>query len=369
MLWEWLARVVSAKAMPEFATSTTMPALLQGHSSLRRLASTVSMAVQSRSPLRRPSALPAQPEGSRSTLVARLRVDLLPLHTQLCLPSIWRMLAACQALQTHQHRLVAVLTQQAVNSAGPAGAHPSTARHRPARCMLAACQAVQLCMLFMRCRGCCPAQISALVACGSGVVLAMGTAPCCPHTVVFLPCKRAPVWGCASWNYIEVGLIVQAAMHHPRRCLAGCTSGTSPSQETMLLQHHFLRQSLGMQQGPRLEVHPLPAQQCLLPFQQQVQLAKWTLKLGQGAARELPAPVQAKLWLKVKLCLRVARGASRQPQAPSQAWLRPAQGSQQQFLVQTLPMPVLAMRLGSRRLLVCLLPPQCRLPLSSRPVL
>ena len=110
--------------MPEFAKPTTTLDLLQGHSSLRRLASTVSMAVQSRSPLRRPSTLPAQPEGSRSTLVARLRVDLLPLHTQLCLPSIWHMLAACQALQTHQHRLVAVLTQQAVIAGGPAGAHP-----------------------------------------------------------------------------------------------------------------------------------------------------------------------------------------------------------------------------------------------------
>ncbi len=77
---------------------------------------------------------------------------------------------------------------------------------------------------------------------------------------------------------MEVGLFMQATMHHPRRWLAGCTSSTSPSQETMLLQHQFMRQSLRMQHGPRREVHPLPAQQCLLPSQRQVQLAEWTLK-------------------------------------------------------------------------------------------
>ena len=92
------------------------------------------------------------------------------------------------------------------------------------------------------------------------------SAPCCPHTVFFLACEPAPVWQCTSQNVFEVGLFMQATMHHPRGWLAGCTSGMSPSQETMLLQHQFLRQSQRMQHSPRRQVHPLPAQQCLLPF-------------------------------------------------------------------------------------------------------
>ena len=78
---------------------------------------------------------------------------------------------------------------------------------------------------------------SVLVACDGGVVQGKSSVLCCPCTALFLVCEPAPVWQRASRKYVEVGLFMQATMHHPRRWLAGCTSGMGPSQETMLLHH------------------------------------------------------------------------------------------------------------------------------------
>ena len=150
-----------------------------------------------------------------------------------------------------------------------------------------------------------------------------------PTHGLFVACRPVPVWQCASRIYIEVRLFLQATRHRPRRWLAGCTSGTSPSQETMLLQHQTLRQSLRMQQGTRLQVHPLPPQQFLLHSRRQVQPAKRSLKWGKAEVRQPPALDQAKLWLRANMYLRLAQGASREPQIPSQARLRQALGSQQ----------------------------------------